>query len=180
MTLCAVESCYVMFIFHVILLTWCSGGSIDYVVMATRHSGLSNHHFVGLICHAVFYTSFILLALYVILFCEFIECFHMTFCSVYRGYMMLSHIRSWSFSWYYVNPEVCWLFKYVVMSNCHLNGSICIFCYVKLLFCWVYLFCCHANALFRWLGLLCYLVISPFGWFHMSFCLVNFCSIVFM
>ena len=65
MTLCAVDSCYVMFIFHVILLTWCSGGSID--VTSTRHSGCQI--IILLACFAMRSCYFIiLLASYLILF----------------------------------------------------------------------------------------------------------------
>ena len=47
MTLCVVASYDVMFIFHFILLTWCSGGFTHSIVMSTRHSVLSTHHFSG-------------------------------------------------------------------------------------------------------------------------------------
>ena len=58
MTLCFVDMHYVMFIFHVILFTWSSGGSIHCVVMSNRYPILSNNDVVGSICYVVLSTFY--------------------------------------------------------------------------------------------------------------------------
>ena len=72
--------------------------------------------FSGLVCHAVLLLHHVLSYLANLRF----ECFHMTLCSVYMYYMMLIHIRSWSFSCYCVSSVLFWLY-----SSCgHVNSSI--------------------------------------------------------